>query len=126
MKIETDPDAFRVDVAEGKYSVLHDGKGKMTALRYGEPWGRSLVGDNLVFSLASELHEARQAIAAIRAKLEKIVVTEGEDAGVVLLSQDAPKQWDVELHASVYDLEYFTPLGEALMAAWKMTNPETL
>lgn len=59
MNTETDPNAFRVDVAEGKYSVLHDGEGKMTALRYGEPWGRSLVGDNLVFWLAVELHEAR-------------------------------------------------------------------
>lgn len=60
MNTDTDPNGFRVDVAEGKYSVLHDGKGKMTALRYGEPWGRDLVGDNLVFHLAAELHETRE------------------------------------------------------------------
>lgn len=54
------PDAFRVDVAEGKYSVLYDGKGSLSALRYGEPWQRNLVGDNLVYALASELHELRR------------------------------------------------------------------
>ena len=42
----------KMDFAGGKYTVVND-NGKLTALRYGEPWGRDedLVGDNLVHSM---------------------------------------------------------------------------
>jgi hypothetical protein len=42
----------QMDFAGGKYTVIND-NGKLTALRYGEPWGRDddLVGDNLVYSM---------------------------------------------------------------------------
>lgn len=50
--------AIRVDVAEGKYSVIIDG-GKMTVLLYGERWGRDFTGDMFVYCLAAELDEAR-------------------------------------------------------------------
>jgi hypothetical protein len=70
---------------------------------------------------------AREAqIAAIRAKLSEIVCTEGCDAGVVMLSQDGPTH--PETHGGrtiqVYDHEYFSPLGDALMEAWKMAGGE--
>lgn len=54
-------DVERVTVADGKYTVVIDG-GKLTALRYGEPW-RDLCGDNLIYWLAVELQAARAAIA---------------------------------------------------------------
>lgn len=41
------------DFADGKYTVMMDDKGGMTALRYGEPWKRDLVGDQLVASLTN-------------------------------------------------------------------------
>ncbi len=54
-------DIEQVTVAEGKYTVVIDG-GKLTALRYGEPW-RDLCGDNLIYWLAVELQAARAALA---------------------------------------------------------------
>jgi hypothetical protein len=45
-----------VSVNDGKYTVVLE-DGNMHALRYGEPWGRDLAGDNLV-----ELAEARAKV----------------------------------------------------------------
>jgi len=42
------------DFADGKYTVISD-SGKLTALRNGEPWGRDLVGDNLVYWMLIEV-----------------------------------------------------------------------
>lgn len=51
-----------IDVNNGKYTVVFDDEtGKLTALRYGEPW-RGIQGDNLVYWLAMELQEAREEI----------------------------------------------------------------
>ena len=72
------------------------------------------------------IEELKSRIAAIREKLQQIVVTEGEDAGVVLLSQEGPTH--TEIHdgrpIAVYDHEYFSPLGDALMELWKLTDLE--
>jgi len=48
--------------------------------------------------------------------LEKIVITKGDDRGVVLLSNDGPTHYDSELECEVYDHENFSPLGDALIA----------
>lgn len=40
--------------ADGKYTVIND-NGILTALRNGEPWGRDLVGDNLVAAMLVEV-----------------------------------------------------------------------
>lgn len=50
-----------VTVSEGKYRVVQDEQGCMTALRYGEPW-RDCCGDNLIYCLATELQEAREKL----------------------------------------------------------------
>lgn len=51
-----------VTVGRGKYTVIND-KGKLTALRHGEPWReQNLIGDNLVYWLAVELHAAREEL----------------------------------------------------------------
>lgn len=42
------------DFADGKYTVIND-NGNLTALRNGEPWGRDLVGDNLVYWMLVEV-----------------------------------------------------------------------
>ena len=44
----------QITVADGKYTVIND-KGKLTALRNGEPWGRDLAGDNLVYWMMVEI-----------------------------------------------------------------------
>lgn len=51
----TEPE--RITLCDGKYTVIND-KGKLTALRYGEPW-RDLTGDNLVYWLFVEVHKSK-------------------------------------------------------------------
>ena len=58
------------------------------------------------------------AIARCQQLLRAIVVTEGSDAGVVLLSQDAPCHYDLAMGCEVYELDHFSPLGEALIELW--------
>lgn len=71
----------------------------------------------------TENRRLRRTIEAVRSKLEDIVCTEGEDAGVVLLSTEAPYEPERVNGIPVYQLEYFTPLGEALMDLYKKTAP---
>lgn len=52
----------RVTVADGKYTVIND-KGRLSALRHGEPWGRDLLGDNLVYWMMVEIAQLRAALA---------------------------------------------------------------
>ena len=60
---------LRVDTNDGKYAVVQEADGKLHALRYGEPW-RELVGDNLVGTLAYDLHAARNTIETLVGALE--------------------------------------------------------
>ncbi len=56
---EEPKDLLRVDVDNGKYTVIIDNKtGGLSALRHGEKW-RDCCGDNLIYFLAVELNEAR-------------------------------------------------------------------
>lgn len=71
-------------------------------------------------ALRAMLADAR--VAAIRQKLENIVCTEGVDKGVVLLSHDAPTHWDESRQCRVYNHEYFSPLGDALIELYEMTK----
>lgn len=54
---------FETEVCDGKYKVIFD-NGKLSATRYDEQW-RSLTGDNLIYSLAYELNEAREELAKL-------------------------------------------------------------
>lgn len=65
-------DRNRIDVADGKYTVLGIEDGHLRALRHGEEW-RSLTGDNLIFALAVELQEARDAALAVIEKVRGII-----------------------------------------------------
>lgn len=50
-----------VKLENGKYTVEQSDNGELYALRYGEPW-RDLCGDNLVYSMASEIDRLRTQI----------------------------------------------------------------
>ena len=52
---------FRIALDDGKYEVVLPENYQLYALRNGEPW-RDLTGDNLVYLLASEVHELREKI----------------------------------------------------------------
>ena len=59
--------------------------------------------------------------------LETIVVTEGEDTGVVLLSDYSTTHREMDTDGNVttvYDLEHFSPLGNALVRLHRMLKEE--
>lgn len=49
----------KIELAGGKYTVIHDNGRGLRALRYGEEW-RNLVGDNLVMAMAQEIEELQE------------------------------------------------------------------
>lgn len=72
---------MRHDFADGKYTVIND-NGRLTALRHGEPWGRDLVGDTLVYWMLCEVDDLRaQRDALLEAlKLAKSIIGHPDDA----------------------------------------------
>lgn len=66
--------------------------------------------------------DQQAALTAIKTKLEDIVCTKGIDAGVVMLSQEGSTHYDPELKIRVYDHEFFSPLGDALMELHKIAS----
>lgn len=50
-----------ISLLDGKYTVLINDLGALSALRYGEPW-RNLVGDNLVRAMVVEIEELREKV----------------------------------------------------------------
>lgn len=75
-----------------------------------------------VAELEGENQRLRESLSEIRKQLGAIVCTEGIDAGVVLLSHEGPTHFDPEVNMQVYDHEYFSPLGDALIALHCLTK----
>jgi hypothetical protein len=70
----------------------------------------------------SDVDRLRKQLADVRSKLETIVCTKDPDMGVVLLSDDGPTVRDPETGFQTYKHEHFSPLGDALIEAWKRTE----
>jgi len=51
----------KINVCDGKYTVVLHTNGSVSALRYGEEW-RDCTGDNLIYWLTIELEEARKKL----------------------------------------------------------------
>ena len=64
----------------------------------------------------------RRQLVAIREAIDKIVVTDGEDAGVILLSDESPTHYSELAKCQVYDFDNFSPLGDALVALAKLAE----
>lgn len=72
-----------------------------------------------IAKLLTVIEETREALTGI-------VCTVQPDAGVVLLSQEGPthlEEWNGK-PVSVYDHEYFSPLGDALISLYLKTGGE--
>lgn len=58
----------RVDVCDGKYTIIYDLKtGQSECLRYGEKW-RSLTGDKMVLAMFDEIVALREEVAKLKAE----------------------------------------------------------
>lgn len=51
----------RIELNDGKYTYVADGKGRQKALRYGEEW-RDLTGDNLIYWMACKIEELEEKL----------------------------------------------------------------
>lgn len=59
--------------------------------------------------------EKAQRLLKAKQLLEKIVCTEGEDEGLILVSNEAPTTYSERLGCFVYDHLHFSELGDALI-----------
>lgn len=85
----------RLDLCDGKYTVIFDLKtGQAECLRYGEPW-RSLVGDKMVLAMFDELVAAREQrdrlLAAASTAADQIRRCDYTPARSTLLQAIAPE-----------------------------------
>jgi hypothetical protein len=49
-----------IDIADGKYTVVHEHGTNLHILRYGTPWReREVSGDGLILALAQEIEQLR-------------------------------------------------------------------
>ena len=55
----------RIELDDGKYTVVHDSGAGLHALRYGEHW-RDMTGDGLVLAMAQEIEDLRRRIAPVQ------------------------------------------------------------
>ena len=71
--------------------------------------------------------DLKARLRQIRERLRSVVCTSGIDAGVVLLSQEGPTHTEMVngKRIQVYDHEYFSPLGDALMELYRLTEDAT-
>lgn len=61
------PYTTRIDICEGKYSVIYDLEtGQSECLRYGNKW-RSLIGDKMVLAMFDEIVALREENAKLKA-----------------------------------------------------------
>lgn len=71
-------ETLRVEIEDGKYTVIQEADGRLLALRYGEQW-RDLTGDKLVYALAAEVEKLRGECAGfgsiIRGAYEKFALS---------------------------------------------------
>lgn len=72
---------------------------------------------NTCLALQEKIEQLESQLTAARTLLQTIVCTQGCDAGVVLLSYDGPTHFETieGKRYTVYDHNYFSPLGDALM-----------
>jgi len=63
----------------------------------------------------------RRGISEIHERLAEIVISEGEDAGCILLSSESPTHYDREHECHVYGHPNFSILGDALVRLARFT-----
>lgn len=77
----------KMDFADGMYTVIYD-NGKLTALRYGEPW-QDLIGNKLVYFMLMEAMALKAQNAALSDALNLALRCHGQ----MLLSDPPQEAW---------------------------------
>ena len=54
-------DMVKVNICDGKYTIIQDASGRTNVLRYGESW-RDATGDNVVLGAAYEIEKLQERI----------------------------------------------------------------
>ena len=72
--------------------------------------------------LIGRIDALQKTITDVRTAIEKIVCTDEIDGGVIMLSSESPSHFDADRNGWVYDHEHFSPLGDAMVSLWKMTE----
>lgn len=82
-----------ITVADGKYRVIQNKDGRVTAERYGGPW-RDCVGDNLVLALAQEVESLREMVKGMinKDKLVTELVSRPDDLDGLIHKLDIKAQ----------------------------------
>lgn len=93
---------MRHDFCDGKYTVIND-NGILTALRHGEPWGRDLVGDNLVYWMLVEVDRLK-ALSVANIMLDVVPGEDGMGVEVFAKSVDEVVAKLTELGQALEDL----------------------
>ena len=98
----------RIDVCEGKYTVIND-NGKLSALRYGEPW-RDLTGDNLIYWMMVEITSLREKNGVLVEALQAMEARFGCESS---RAAEKPKTFACRHTAET------CPACEGLVSGWK-------
>jgi hypothetical protein len=81
----------RIDLYNGKYTILHTNGVGLRALRYGEPWC-DLTGNGLVLAAAHEIEELQTVNARLRDELaERTAQRDSADERAVGLAEEAKR-----------------------------------
>lgn len=90
-------DLTKIELAEGKYTVIHRHGTEFQALRYGEPW-RDLTGDGLILAMCQEIEALKFAakvrdndVKAIFKSLVQEYGSRGGPADALLPAEDQPQ-----------------------------------
>lgn len=67
---------MRIELEDGKYTLVGNDAGCLEALRYGEPW-RDLTGDKFVNALGQEIESLKKQRDELLAALEQFLDQDG-------------------------------------------------
>lgn len=61
------PDHLRIDIDDGKYTIVQPEDGQAYALRYGKPWlsAEQMTGTKMILAMAYELEELRAKLKSV-------------------------------------------------------------
>lgn len=78
-----------VTLEDGKYTLVHDTNGGLSALRHGEPW-QDLTGNIMVYACFCEIAELRKRLSEVHSWIVCAAIASPED-----LMQNAQQIIDV-------------------------------